>query len=330
MKNNLDFTTFVELCEYCNDGTSKDMRESNKQKEHMLYKIWDWCQLNYNKSGFAYQAILSFDSIYNQELSLDKNDWLTLEEGLNKSFDLLNKNYYKANKKRLILDSMILYEFIFEKRLDDISKNKSCEIKEFNMGVSLGIDFLFRLQKHLKIQNPRKCLQFLRDVNLLRPIPTKIGKKNSYIGIHSYIHKTFTIHYAVSTIQSWFESLESMTDQIVLVGELELKRYLNSFPPEVKENFSFRKNAKNMFYLEFINIIISRVYNKPQILPNIFFIDNTAKFQDLTTNHKKYLTTNFKILLDLGGIPLKKRLEYIQKTYQKTVNIRELIIPLIT
>lgn len=333
VKNKCDFNEFVSLCEYCNDGTSKDMKDSNRNKEHMLYKMWDWCQTHFNESGLTYKSVLTYNSIFNQELSLNNNDFLLLQKGLNESYDILNENkkFYSSNKKRFILDSIYLYEFIFEKRLDDISRNKECEIKEFNQGVSLGMNFLFRLQKHLQIKNPRKCLQFLRDVNLLQPILTKIGKKNSYIGSYSYIYKTFTIHYAVSTIESWYQSLKENINCLQLVDELDLKKYIHFFSDDIQKNFNFRKNSVKLDLYNYNNKIINNINSNSTIsISNRFFIYNVAKFENLPEKHLKFLSLNFKTLLDLGGIPLKERLRHIQKMHQKTVNITELIQPLIT
>ena len=41
---------FYELCEYYNDGTSKDMKKNLYERNQILDKVWDWCLTHYDDS----------------------------------------------------------------------------------------------------------------------------------------------------------------------------------------------------------------------------------------------------------------------------------------
>lgn len=204
---NTSFQDFIKECEKWNDGTSKDMRLPEFQRNKKLIGIWDWC-----KDSFKEVAPKStpddkvndrktYDYLYGSEdiRELTPKEWDIINSELKSAFMRLKPGKRKgAFEKRFLFDCMVIMEYLIS--MDQYRKLNGYKYEDekyeyLNKGCPIGDKLKFTIAEHFRIKNIKKVFKFLEDSGFLIRIFSNEGYSHSYKGITHSTH--FSINYFI-------------------------------------------------------------------------------------------------------------------------------------
>jgi len=183
------FNSFIQKCEFYNDGSSKDMKST--QKMNILKSIWIWCQNHYSSGiagGSSFEKIISEYSdnhifINNSQIDASiKKEILEMFKFYAGYFNLP----IKKDKDAFIADSYKLYEFIRGKYLyDSYTRNDSymeSHLQPLNKAALFPVSLRDSICKLLKIKRPKLQMKFLQLTGIIELAHSLDGYAKSYKG----------------------------------------------------------------------------------------------------------------------------------------------------
>lgn len=196
------FEQFKEMCEYWNDGTSKDMKLPEYKKEKILKNVWEWCNKNYQETpeyesgeGGIYDEYGNLVFLNSMEYSFSDYQYELLEKVFTHYYETYNIGKIGGKlESTFIHNAIVLLEGIWSKTEYDKKTQALYSQKEFKK-LSNATLFNSELKKlmcdQLGIKNYRRMWSFLELTQSIKP--AKIGKYS-----YSYKGNRFAKHYTVS------------------------------------------------------------------------------------------------------------------------------------
>jgi hypothetical protein len=220
----MTFSEFDSLCDFCNDGSSKDMAKSKKVRDYKVKEAWKYGTGRLNPIIQEEKRQSKPTNYIYQDYVIPNKELEKVEYILKNAIKMNRFAKYEKNKKRILHDSQIIFEEMY-KRLKynqehDI-KYIDKEMKGLEKGVAFGNDLFKTIHKEFSLNT---------DILLIKKLLKESGLitllKNDFGYSYSYKALRYVKHWLLNSIDSLYKfylSLYSIKSPInILINNINI------------------------------------------------------------------------------------------------------------